>query len=135
MPLGFTPVNPLLTKAGALVTLVPVLGSEEAAMPTGRDQPHALSSIQYHRRCAVAVGGGHARRRNDLQRGIQRQRAAFYFDAMAFSDQYEEHQSAGKPVAATRWGIGIRILLRVTPTSGDAEFTFGLVSAAVQLGR
>jgi hypothetical protein len=59
---------------------------------------------------------------------------AFFFDAMTFTDKYEERE-VNRLIAATRWGIGLRVLLRVTDVKIDTSLNFGLVGAAVALGR
>lgn len=58
----------------------------------------------------------------------------FCFDAMTYTDQYTETQVGGG-IAGTRYGVGLRVLLRVRDLSVDASLNMGMVGAAVALGR
>ncbi len=134
--IAFVPVSPLRTSTGALATLVRPLGSEEAATPAPlADAGAALSNFNIVAdamsiSAAATLGVG-----TIFKGAVSANEQAFYFDAMTYTDQYEERAGSGKAILATRWGIGLRILLRVSNVSASASLNFGLVGAAVELGQ
>lgn len=134
MEYEFLPVDPLRTKGGALVTLIGLLGDESAATPevyegmgdtltSFRIFQDSLSASQ-----AATLGVG-----SIFKGSFSANEQALTFDAVVFTDQYNE-QTQGKSILAVRWGLGMRILLRVSQIKGDVSLNFGLVGAAVQLG-
>jgi hypothetical protein len=129
------PINALRTPTGALAALVPLFGPERA-MPVPLADPSApLSSFKVINdsisvSVAARLGIG-----SIFSGQVSASDMGFYFDAVAMTDQYVEKPLPDTTVLATRWGVGIRIVLRVTSTTANASLNFGLVGAAVELGQ
>lgn len=133
--INLTPIEPIRTETGALAVLVDRLG-EEAAQPVPlADESSALTSFD------VVLNSLSISLAADLSLGSifgssgSLEDQGFYYDAMAYTDQYAERQGADQIVLATRWGVGIRVLLRVSKISTETTLNFGLVGAAVELGQ
>jgi hypothetical protein len=131
----FFPVGPFRTRSGALAQLLPQLG-EEGAKPIPLQDPSAalnnftVVSGSLSLSLAVSLSLG-----TIFKGTIAANEKAFFLDAMTYTDEYAEKALTGGGVYATRWGIGIRIYLRVQDFSGNATLNFGLVGAAVELNQ
>lgn len=129
----FLPVKPLLTKEGALAVLVNDLGMEGATPVPLADPARALSNFNVVSDAlsisiAARLGVG-----SIFSGAVSAKDRGFYFDAMTYTDAYQEHTLPDRRIYATRWGVGIRVLLRVLDIAGNASLNFGLVGAAVEL--
>ena len=131
--MNFIPINPVRTESGALAMLVSEL-SEHAARPVelgANDDPFSnfrivSDSLSTSIAGKLGIGAIFKGAANGSDQG-------FYFDAMTFTDKYREQSLPDQSISATRWGVGIRVLLRVYDVRGDASLNFGLVGAAVEL--
>lgn len=135
--MAFLPVNPLLTKNGSIAALIPNFG-EARSKPTSLTKAELTDlynnfnvvqddiSINIASKLKIgSIFGGEAKYDN----------RAFYFDAIAYTDKYEKRTSTNKVIHATRWGIGLRIVLNISKIATDFQFNLGSISAAVQLGQ
>lgn len=131
--LDFFPVGPFRTTSGALAQLLPQLGEEGAKPVPLPDVTEALNNFSVvsgsiSLSLAVNLGLG------TIFRGaVSANEKAFFLDAMTYTDAYAEKALPGGGIYATRWGVGIRIYLRVQDFSGNASLNFSLVGAAVEL--
>jgi hypothetical protein len=127
------PINPTLTDKGAWVSLAKLVGEDKAQpikLAPGDDPLTSNFSVMVDQlsiavAAKLAVGpifGG----------SMGYDDRAFYLDASAFTEKYSE--IPGSYVYATRWGIGLRVLLRVCNVKADMSLSFGMVAAAAQLG-
>jgi hypothetical protein len=131
--LSLIPVPPIRTGSGALASLIgPLTEGEATPSPfTGHvDALGAFSIEESTMSLSAAVSLGYGAFFSGSGSGMTQ---AFYLDAMAFSDQYEEH-GAGSAIIATRWGSGLRVLVKATDVKLDLSLNLGLVAAAAKLG-
>lgn len=135
MATEFVPIDPTLMESGALAALVPEFGEEEAKPVPITDRADALNNFQVISdalslsvAAQLSVGAIFSGSAASNERG-------FYFDAMTFTDRYRESTDPSAGVSATRWGIGMRVLLRVEDLSAKASLNFAMVGAAVELGQ
>ena len=129
----FIPINPLRTQSGALALLIPHLGEKGAQPVPLSDASKALNffnvvSGSLSLSLAVSLGLGQI-----FKGSVGANEKAFSFDAMTYTDEYAQQPLPGGGVFATRWGVGIRMYLRVQDFSANASLNFGLVGAAVEL--
>ena len=131
----FVPISPLRTKSGALVSLIEHLGEKDSMPVALGDKATALSNFQVVSD-AMSISAAATLGVGSIFRGaLSGNERAFFFDAMAYADRYEEQRLPDQKVIGTRWGVGIRVLLRVALLEANATVNFGLVGAAVELGR
>jgi hypothetical protein len=131
--LTFLPIAPLQTREGALAPLLAVLGPEDATPSPFTGQAASLPNMvvnQSSLSVSLAASLGYGAFFSGSAAGKQQ---GFYLDAMAFANQYEEHGS-NRAIIATRWGVGIRVLVRVFDIKTDLSLNLGLVGAAMKFG-
>ena len=131
--MDFIPVNPLRTPGGDLVSLVRVLGVGKAS-PIALDAGKKLNNTKVSAQdisvsLAAKLGIG-----SIFSGSVSYNDHGYYLDAMAFSDQYQERSGPDATVYATRWGVGLRILLRVQALQANLSLNYAVIGAAVQLG-
>lgn len=131
------PVNPLRTTSGALVSLLDALGSAAAATPVPlADSADPFANFQIvsdslSLSAAATLGVG-----TIFKGQLSASEQAFYFDAMTYTDAFvDQGTNTDNQIVGTRWGVGLRILLRVERLDASASLNFGLVGAAVELGQ
>lgn len=129
----FLPVSSQLTKTGALAALVADLG-EDAAKPVPlQDKDKALSNFTVVSDALSVAFAGKLGVGSIFSGAASTKDRGFFFDAMTFTDEYAEQNVGEAGVIATRLGVGVRVLLRVTELTANAALNFGLVGAAVEL--
>jgi hypothetical protein len=126
------PISPARTEKGAWVSLAKVVGEEKAQpIPLGTPNPKLSSctvvAMDVDISVAAKLGLG-----NIFGGTLNYNDRAFYLDATAFTDRYSE--TPGNLVVGTRWGIGLRVLLKVSDIKAGMTLNFGIVGAAVQFG-
>lgn len=131
--MNFTICDPTRTESGALATLVRKLGEEEAQPILLTDPQSALSNFRVLSDYISVSAGATLGVGSIFTGAIDGKEQGFYYDAMTYTDQYREQQQPDSSIQATRWGVGIRVLLRVSDISTDVELNFGIVGAAVEL--
>ncbi len=131
----FVPINPLRTEKGALAVLVDEYG-EDAAMPVEISEADfnnlsnfnvVVDALSVSMAAKLQVGSIFTGSASVNEKG-------FYLDALSYTDKYREQHLPNQMVIATRWGVGIRVLLRVSDIKTDLSLNFGMVAAAAQLG-
>lgn len=131
----FIPVDPTTTSSGALAALVPQLG-EEAAKPveleseTPQFSHFEIVSDALSSSAATTLDVG-----SSFGASLTATDKLFFFDAMAFTERFEQQESPEKVISATRWGVGLRVLLRVSDITTNVSLNFALVGAAVALNQ
>jgi len=126
------PINPARTSTGAWVSLAKLVG-EDKAHPVPFDTPNgpltsfSVVATQVDISVAAKLGLGPI-----FTGTLNWNDQAFYLDATAYTDRYSE--TTGNFVYATRWGIGLRVLLHVWDVKAGLSLNFGMVGAAAQLG-
>lgn len=134
MQVDWMPVSPLVTDSGALFSLAPIFG-EKASKPiklTEQDNPFSSFkvlqddiSIESASRLGLgSVFGG----------SVSSGNRAFLYDAIAFTDKVDYNTQPDNTVFATRWGIGLRIAIKVFNIKTDFELNLATISAAVEAG-
>jgi hypothetical protein len=133
--LEFVPVRPLRTEDGALAALISSFG-KEGAMPVELSDPRkALRNFEVIND-AVSLSAAATLGLGAFFKGSGSAKdQGFYLDAMSFTDEYSERPMPDQSIIATRWGVGIRVLLRASEITADVSLNFGLVGAAVELGK
>lgn len=128
------PINPTRTSKGAWVSLAKVVGDDKAKpipLDAG-DDPLTSSFTLVDSEIALSVAGKLAV--GSIFGGTAGyDEHAFYLDGAAYTEKYAE-PAGGQGVLGTRWGVGLRVLLRVKKIKADVNLNFGMVGAAVQLG-
>jgi hypothetical protein len=135
--MAFLPINPLRTKDGAIAALVPKFGLEKSH-PTALtdDDTDALFKNFNVIQDDISISAASTLKIGSIFGGSANFKSrAFYFDAIAYTDKYEEGNVDDKLIFATRWGIGLRIVLNITKIETDFDFNLGSISAAVELGK
>lgn len=132
--MSFIPIDSTITESGAIAALVPLLGAK-ASIPTALADdddvfsatPRVISdSLSISVAARLSVGG-------IFSGSVSYNEFGFYFDAMVYLDKPTPNIGPDTVILRTRWGIGMRILLRVSDIKGDMSLTFGMVGAAVEL--
>lgn len=129
----FIPVPPFRTRSGSFPGLIPLLGDQGSKPVPLRDPKAALNNFNVVSgsmsiSLAVSLGLG-----SIFKGSVGVNEKAFFLDAMTYTEEYAENPLPGGGVYATRWGVGIRIYLRVQDFAANASLNFGLVGAAVEL--
>lgn len=135
--MAFLPINPLRTKEGAIAALVPKFGIEKS-QPTALtdDNTSALFKNFNVLQDDISISVASTLKIGSIFGGSANYNSrAFYFDAIAYTDKYEEGNVEDKVIFATRWGIGLRIVLNITKIETEFDFNLSSISAAVQLGK
>jgi hypothetical protein len=127
----FVAVDPFLTDEGDLSCLVEELGIGKA-QPVPRSERMALNMRWYEGQISLELAakvssGGIFSGNLDISD------RAYLMEALLSSDVYRK-EATGQPIVATRYGIGLRIMLRVTGLKTDMSLEVGNIGAAVQLG-
>ena len=131
----FIPVDPTTTSSGAIAALVPQLG-EEAAKPveleseTPEFSHFEIVSDALSSSAATTLDVG-----SSFGASLTATDKLFFFDAMAYTQRFEQQESHDKVISATRWGVGLRVLLRVSDIKTNISLNFALVGAAVALNQ
>lgn len=128
------PINPTRTSKGAWVSLAKVFGENNARpVPLDpADNPLTSSFTLVDSEISLSVAGKLAV--GSIFGGtLGYDEHAFYLDAAAYTEKYAE-PAGPQGILGTRWGVGLRVLLRVKKVKTDLSLAFGMVGAAVQLG-
>jgi hypothetical protein len=134
--MNLTPISPVRTRKGAFAALVPYFG-EDKAMPVllkETNAPKAYTNFQVVQDSIMVSAAAKLQIGSIFGGATSGKEQGFYFDAIAFTDEYEQGSLGDKVIFATRWGIGIRIAIRVSEMKTDFSFNLGAIAAAVQLG-
>ncbi len=130
--MNMIPINPVRTKSGALAVLVAELGEERARptpLPPGADPFESghvdMGALSVSLAASLNVGTifGGSLSANDK---------GFFWDIGAYTDVPDDDPAPGG-ITATRWGVALRVLLRVRDLSGSASLGISMVGAAVEL--
>ncbi|WP_306349831.1 hypothetical protein [Flavobacterium sp. '19STA2R22 D10 B1'] len=130
--LQWYPINPLLKEDGSFYALSFDDNAEELkpVALTGNDNPFAQfrvlqSSINLQTAASlgVALGSG---------KGAYK---SFFlsYEAMLFTEKISTQPIGGK-IYGTRWGAGLRVILKISDVQANASFNFGMIAAASELG-
>jgi hypothetical protein len=57
----------------------------------------------------------------------------YWLDAMAYTDKFEEDPAEDGVIVAERFGVGLRVLMRVQTINGQASLNYGLIGAALDI--
>jgi len=129
----FLPISFQLTKNGEFAALLPRLGENSSRAVPLKDKNRAFSNFKVVSDALSIELAGKLGVGSIFTGAISSRDRGFFFDAMTFTDEYSEQSMGGTGVIATRWGVGIRVVLRVTERIVNASLNFGLVGAAVEL--
>ncbi len=131
--MNFIPIDPTLTANGAFASLLHTYGEQDS-----KPVPLTETDSVFHNfrvlsdsissSVAAKLGVG-----SIFNSSVSAQDQGFFFDAMTFADKYREQSDPSGLVYATRWGVGLRVLLRVYNIRGDASLNFGTIGASVEL--
>ncbi len=126
------PINPARTAKGAWVSLAKLVGEDKAHPIPLESSTDPMTSFTFVARqvdlsLAAKLGIG-----TIFGGTLNWNDQAFYLDATAYTDRYSDNP--GNYVYATRWGVGLRVLLHVSDVKAGLSLNFGIVGAAAQLG-
>src|SRR4051812_905275 len=129
----FVPINSMRTKSGALAALVAPFG-EAAAQPVPLPPGSKLNSFDIFW-MATSFSLAAALKVSPIFEGsVGVNDSAFFFDCMIYHDEYNAAPKPTDLVLATRWGVGLRIALKVTNLQAKTSINFSVVSASVEAG-
>jgi hypothetical protein len=131
----FIPVDPTTTSSGAIAALVPQLG-EEAAKPVKLESE--TPEFSHFEVVSDAVSSSVATTLDvgsSFGSSLTATDKLFFFDAMAYTERFEQQESPDKVISATRWGVGLRVLLHVSDIKTNISLNFALAGAAVALNQ
>ena len=130
--MNMIPINPVRDKNNALAVLVAELGPELARpvpLPEGANPFQSgqvdMGALSISLAASLSVGtifGG----------SVSANDRGYYWDIGAFTDVIAADPKPGG-ITATRWGVALRVLLRVRDLSGSASLGISMVGAAVEL--
>ena len=126
------PIQPTLTKEGALASLIRFLDENKARpieLEPG-DKPFTsfrISSEQISISVAAKLDVSVVFKGSFNYRDI-----GLIFDAIAYTDKYLTN-GGDNPVIMTRWGAGMRVAMKVTEMKGNLAASFGSVAASAEL--
>jgi hypothetical protein len=128
------PIDPMLTEEGAIAALSGVFGPS-AAMPVPLEVAEdPFSSFQVVTGNLSVSTAAKLNIASIFGGSVNYNDKAYYFDAAAYTDKLKEGVLGDTVVFATRWGVGLRIALRVSDIKTELSGNFGAVAAAVELG-
>lgn len=131
--MNFMPISPVRTPSGALAAVAQLFGEEGSRPIPLADAKKALNNFQVISDSLSLDVAGKLGLGSIFGATTSASDKGFYFDAMTFTDEYVPRETADKVILATRWGVGVRVLLAVTDIKGEASLNFSLVGAAVEL--
>lgn len=67
--------------------------------------------------------------------GAGRKTQAFFYEATVFNNVLQPASVPGAMIVGTRWGVGLRISVKVTSDEVDTDLSIGLIAAKVHLRR
>jgi len=130
-PRGFIPIKPDKTETGAILSLIPLLG-EKNSHPIPLSPSSSLSNfiIKYQDlaidvAASLNIAGIFASNIDVHERG-------FYYDAIVYTDVMRTGGTGGEEILATRWGVGIRIVIRISNIKGNFDYNLATIGAAVE---
>jgi hypothetical protein len=132
--MNIVPVTSLLTPSGSLYSLSRVLGDANA-MPVkleAQDNPYTSFSVMgrsISTSLAAKLGIG-----TIFDGTLNANEQAWWFDAATYTDKYRIDPAGPGAVAMTRWGVGLRIVIRVYDIKAGTSLNYMVVGAAVQMG-
>jgi hypothetical protein len=130
----FFPVDPFLTLDGDLAVLALDLGQGNARPLPLSDAPALLArakvgQLTLNEAAKVTAGG-------IFSGALNFEDQAFYYDVMLKSDTLvDEKNASGVAVVGTRWGAGIRVMIRAFDISSKVQLNVYNIGAAVELGE
>ena len=128
------PVTALITPSGALKSLVRLLG-EENAKPiklSPNDNPFTNFSVMgrsISTSLAAKLGLG-----SIFDGTLNASEQAWWFDAATYTEKWREDTAGPGEIQMTRWGVGLRVTMRVYNIKTGVSINYGIVGAAVQMG-
>jgi hypothetical protein len=132
--MNIIPVNTLRTPSGALHSLIRVLGEENAKpieLSTG-DNPYTNFNVMgrsISTSLAAKLGLG-----SIFDGTLNANEQAWWFDAATYTDKWRSDAAGTGAIQMTRWGVGLRVAMRVYNIKGGVSINYGIVGAAVQMG-
>lgn len=123
------------TEKGAMAALVPMFG-EEASIPTFLDKDDDIlrgtpkfvsNSLSVTTAARLKVG-------TIFQGKTDIDNYGFYYDSMLFIDKKTPDSNTDSVIRTTRWGIGLRILIRVYDVKISTSLDVGMIGGAVEIG-
>lgn len=130
----FIPVNPTRTKSGALTSLVPILGEENAKPIPLKSKKGQFKGILDITSEAISIRTAAKLNLGNIFSGaVQSNEIGYYFDAMLQESASDVVPAGTNKISATKWGVGIRILLRIQNFDASANLSIAALGASVEL--
>ncbi|WP_124981010.1 hypothetical protein [Nonlabens xiamenensis] len=130
--LEWQPINPLLKEDGSFYSLslednaheLKPLQLEEGDNPFSQFKVMQKTlNIQTAAKLGIALGSVNGSFKSFV----------LSYEAMLYTDKITSTPIGGK-IYGTRWGAGLRVLLKVSEIKSNADFKFGAIAAAAELG-
>ncbi|TXD82133.1 hypothetical protein ESY86_15820 [Subsaximicrobium wynnwilliamsii] len=130
--LKWFPINPLLKEDGSFYSLSLMDNADELKPLYLEDDenPFSLfsvtqSSLNVQTAADLGISFGSA--------NVSYKSFCLSYEAMLFTEKITTNPIGGK-IYGTRWGAGLRVVLKVTDIESNASFNFGAIAAAAELG-
>ena len=130
----FYSINPTLTAEGSFLALANKEQAEElkpVALDAGENPFTGFKVFQRSLNSSVASTLGFS---GLFSASADMNSRAVIYEAFLFTDKYAQ-QPLGGLIFATRWGAGLRLVLKVTDIKGAGSLGIGAVAAKVELGQ
>lgn len=135
--MSFIPINPLLTENGAVAALAPIYGEDKTKLVGLETTEHknVFKDFQVVQDDFSVSLASNLKISSIFNTSVNYHSRAYYFDAIAFNDVYREQKVGNSVISATRYGIGLRLLLNITQIETKFAFNLSQITAAVQLNK
>lgn len=128
----FIPVNPARTPAGSFAVFAehPVLrNAAPIPLPPNTSLNNfEISGSTLSSEIAANLGFGPFFKSSAGQKA-----QAFFYEICLYSNQLAPDPNSGAAIVGTRWGSGLRVIVKVTSRTLDGELSIGAIAAAVHL--
>lgn len=130
--LEWYPVNPLLNEKGEFYSLSFLKEAKDLKPIQLENEDNPFSQFEVFQ---STLGTQTAANLGVVIGDVQGSYRSFIlsYEAMMYTDKVVSKPIGGK-IYGTRWGAGLRVLLKVSDTQANTKFNFGAIAAASELG-
>jgi hypothetical protein len=130
--LVWLPINPTLTEAGAFSAFAGDENEQELApIPLApSDDPFSLFSVMQNS-CNIQIAANMGVSVGSISGNYNS--FVLFYEAMVYTEKTSTTPIGGK-IYGTRWGAGLRVILKITELKSNLNFNFGSIAASSELG-